>query len=211
MILLLKVLMLFSLQRLPLFAFLLLRSLVSLTNAFLPKGLFGSLNDSTEQIVLQPHGTNSRRSYHSIEVFSTQSIFFVIDFVKSSSSSKSKWGYFSRLLYKNSPPLFFPNLFKDTCLTTFFLEMIIQFFLFLLNSVMPLLITFPRQPLELTNLITSMSSSTFFDLIPTRIFKELSSFSIHLFVSFYLSFYFKKSFIIPIIERFSLDPFLLTI
>ena len=71
---LLKVLMLFSLQRHPFFALLLLRLYGLIANAFLPKGLFGSLNDSTGQIVLQPHGTNGRRSYHPIEVFSTPSI-----------------------------------------------------------------------------------------------------------------------------------------
>ena len=39
----------------------------------LPKGPFGSLNKSTELIVLQPYGTNGRESYHPIEV-STLSI-----------------------------------------------------------------------------------------------------------------------------------------
>ena len=38
------------------------------------KELFGSLNDSTGQIVLQPHGKNGRKSYHPIEVFSNLSI-----------------------------------------------------------------------------------------------------------------------------------------
>ena len=75
MIFFLKVLMPFFVQRLPLFTFLLLRLHGLTANAFLPKRLFGSLNDSTGRIVLQPHGTNGKRSHHPIEVFFTLSIF----------------------------------------------------------------------------------------------------------------------------------------
>ena len=87
MILFLNVLMLFSLQRLPLFAFLLLRLHGLIANVFLPKGLFGSLKESNEQIVLQPHGTTGRKSYHLIEVFSipsswSDSMFLKLNFSK---------------------------------------------------------------------------------------------------------------------------------
>ena len=99
--------MLFSLQRLPLSAFLLLRLLDLMATAFLPQGLFGSSNDY-RQIVLQPHGTNGRKSYHPIEVFSTPSI---LPFSLTSSN----------LPY---PPSLNGTLFLDICIKTF------NFFLF---------------------------------------------------------------------------------
>ena len=69
----LKVLMLLSLQIIH-FAFFFLKPLGLIANALLSKGLFGSLNEFTGQIVLQPHGTNSKKNYPPIGVFSTLSI-----------------------------------------------------------------------------------------------------------------------------------------
>ena len=136
--------MLLSLQRLPLFAFFLLKLLGLMANAFLPKGLFGSLNDSTGQIVLQPHGTNGRKSYHPILLYSKHS-FYLINSTKSGSSPSLNGAFFLDYYMKTLHLLFLYNFFKIPCLTKFFLlEMINQILQILQNSVMFLLKTFPQ-------------------------------------------------------------------
>ena len=86
----------------------------------LPKGLLRNLNESTRQIVLQPHRQRAKKFiilYRSL--FYSKHSSFLIDSIKSASASKSKWGSLSRLLYKTSPPLFFYSFSKIPCLTNF--------------------------------------------------------------------------------------------
>ena len=85
------------------------------SQGFSAKRAFGNLNDSTEQInySLMEQMAGKLSSYRNLFYFKQFS--FLIDSIKSVSSSKSKWDSLSRLLYINSPPfLFFSTLFQDT-------------------------------------------------------------------------------------------------
>ena len=141
---------------------------------------------------------------------------FLTDSIKSASSSKSKWGFLFRLLNKNSPPFpFFPQLFQDKILSSRN-EKSSPIFTKLCDAshinLSPVTLS------ELTNIINSMSSSTCsFDLIPTHIFKNIIFLNliIHELINLFLTttilfFTLKKSFLTPLIKKFSLDPSLPT-